>query len=169
MADEKPKGLFGKAIDALTNRDEKAAAEEAAKKAAEAQAQAAKAATEKAAAQQQAQAAQQRAAAAEAKAKALEAEKKAQDMSKMQQQRAADEAAFAAKAAAAAMPKIIAEHKVKAGETLSEIALKHYGKAIKDYWMVIYEANKATIGSSPNVIKEGMVLKIPELPSELKK
>lgn len=163
MAEEKKKNIFDKAVDLFTNRDEKAAAEEAAKKAADARAQASKESAQKIAAQQNAQRA-----AAEAKAKAEETEKRAQDMSKMRQERAADDAALAAKAAAAA-PKFIAEHKVKAGETLSHIALKHYGKAIEDYWMVIYEANKAIIGSSPSVIKEGMVLKIPELPASLKK
>jgi nucleoid-associated protein YgaU len=60
-------------------------------------------------------------------------------------------------------PKIKAEHKVKEGETLSHIALKHYGSAVKAKWMVIYEANKDVIGDNPNIIVPGQVLKIPEL------
>ncbi len=60
-------------------------------------------------------------------------------------------------------PKIKAEHTVKEGETLSHIALKYYGSAVKDKWMVIYNANKAVIGDNPNVIVPGQVLKIPEL------
>jgi nucleoid-associated protein YgaU len=57
--------------------------------------------------------------------------------------------------------KYIAQHKVVAGETLSHIALKYYGSAIKEKWMLIYEANKDTIGDNPNLIKPGMVLNIP--------
>jgi nucleoid-associated protein YgaU len=63
----------------------------------------------------------------------------------------------------AAETKIKAEHTVVAGETLSDIALKYYGSAVKDKYMKIYEANKAVIGDNPNVIKPGQVLKIPEL------
>jgi len=57
---------------------------------------------------------------------------------------------------------------VVAGDTLGALALKYYGKASKDYWMLIYEANKAVIGDNPNLIKAGMVLKVPHLPEELK-
>ena len=60
--------------------------------------------------------------------------------------------------------KFIAEHTVVAGDTLSGIALKYYGSATKDMWMVIYNANKAIIGDDPNRIKPGQVLKIPEKP-----
>jgi nucleoid-associated protein YgaU len=59
--------------------------------------------------------------------------------------------------------KMMAEHTVAAGETLSDISLKYYKSAVKDKYMKIYEANKATIGDNPNMIKPGMVLKIPEL------
>lgn len=65
--------------------------------------------------------------------------------------------------------KILAEHKVAEGETLSHIALKHYGNAGRDYWMVIYEFNKAVIGDNPGMIRIGTELKIPELPANLKK
>jgi nucleoid-associated protein YgaU len=61
-------------------------------------------------------------------------------------------------------PKIIAKHTVQAGDTLSAIALKYYGSAVKDKYMHIYEANKAIIGDDPNLIKAGMELEIPELP-----
>jgi LysM repeat protein len=57
----------------------------------------------------------------------------------------------------------IAEHTVKKDETLSHIALKYYGSAVKEKWMLIYEANKDIIGPNPSVIKPGMVLKIPSL------
>jgi len=59
--------------------------------------------------------------------------------------------------------KYIAEHTVGGGETLSHIALKYYGSAVKEKWMIIYEANKAVIGENPNIIRSGQVLKIPEL------
>lgn len=60
-------------------------------------------------------------------------------------------------------PTFKAEHTVKSGETLSDIALKYYGSAAKEKWMAIYEVNKATIGDNPNIIKPDMVLKIPDL------
>ena len=59
--------------------------------------------------------------------------------------------------------KFVAEHTVTADDTLGAIALKYYGSAVKEKYMAIYEANKATIGDNPNMIKPGMVLKIPEL------
>lgn len=52
-------------------------------------------------------------------------------------------------------------HEVVEGETLSDIALKYYGSAVKDKWMKIYEANKEVIGDDPGMIKPGMKLVIP--------
>jgi nucleoid-associated protein YgaU len=63
-------------------------------------------------------------------------------------------------------PKFIAEHTVSGDETLSHIALKYYGSAVKEKWMLIYNANNAVIGDNPNIIRPGQVLKIPELPKE---
>lgn len=57
----------------------------------------------------------------------------------------------------------LAEHFVASGETLSYISLKYYGSAVKDKYMIIYEANKDVIGDNPNMIKPGMVLNIPKL------
>ncbi len=74
----------------------------------------------------------------------------------------------AAAAAEAAKPKYIAEYTVQKDDTLSHVALKYYKHATRDYWMLIYEANKDVIGSNPNIIKPGMVLKVPELPENLK-
>ncbi len=69
--------------------------------------------------------------------------------------------------AAAPVPAVqyMAEHTVVSGETLSHISLKYYKSAVKPKYMVIYEANKAVIGDNPNMIKPGMVLKIPKLDS----
>lgn len=58
----------------------------------------------------------------------------------------------------------IAEHVMKPDETLSHLALKYYGSAVREKWMVIYEANKAAIGPDPAHVKPGTVIKIPKLP-----
>ena len=63
--------------------------------------------------------------------------------------------------------KILAEHKIKEGDTLSTLALEYYGSATKDYYMLIYTMNKRVIGDNPNKIKLGLLLKIPELPPHL--
>lgn len=67
------------------------------------------------------------------------------------------------KPAAAPPPVYLAEHTVVSGETLSHISLKYYNSATKPKYMVIYEANKDVIGDNPNMIKPGMVLKIPKI------
>ena len=48
---------------------------------------------------------------------------------------------------------------VKAGDTLSKIAEKIYGNSEK--YQKLYEANKEAIGPDPDMIKEGLELKIP--------
>ena len=68
-----------------------------------------------------------------------------------------------------AQAKVIAEHKVGDDDTLSHIALKYYGHAGREYWMVIYEFNKDVIGKNPGIIRPGTMLKVPELPASLKK
>ena len=149
---EEKKNIFDKAIDALTNRDEKAAAEEAKTVASEAQKKAAEA--------------EARAKAAEDKLKLAE-QQKAKEM--MQKREEEARALAAQRAAEAAKPKIIAEHTVVDGDTLSGIALKYYKSATRQYWEVIYEANKAIIGDNPGMIKIGSKLAIPELPADLQK
>ncbi len=61
------------------------------------------------------------------------------------------------------MPEItfIARHEVNKDDTLSGIALKYYGSAAKDLWMLISEANKDVIGPNPNLLRPGIVLQIP--------
>ena len=59
--------------------------------------------------------------------------------------------------------KFVGEHTVAEGETLSQIALKYYQKPGREFWMKIYEANKAAIGDNPGMLKPGTVLKIPEI------
>jgi nucleoid-associated protein YgaU len=58
----------------------------------------------------------------------------------------------------------IAEHTMKPDESLSHLALKYYGSAVREKWMIIYEANKEAIGPDPAHVKPGTVLKIPKLP-----
>ena len=65
-------------------------------------------------------------------------------------------------------PKLIAEHTVVEGDTLSEIALKYYGNAGEQYYMYIFEKNKAVIGDNPNMIMVGIKLMIYELTEDLK-
>lgn len=67
-----------------------------------------------------------------------------------------------------AMAAVKTEHTIAEGETLSLLALKYYGKAARDYWMLIYETNKEAIGTNPGMIKPGTVLRIPELPEDMK-
>jgi nucleoid-associated protein YgaU len=164
MPDIQPKkNILSQAIDLVSSRDEKAAAAEAVKRAEEAEkaavaakADAAKSAAEKDAAQK---------AAEEARKRATEAELKLREMERQQYFR--DMAAKGMTPGGA--QKAIAEHKVVSGDTLGGIALKYYGNAGKPYWMEIYAANKEVIGDNPNLIKPGQVLKILELPDNLKK
>lgn len=194
MADEKKKSIFDKAIDALTDRDEKeAAAKAAAEKAAAEKAAAERVAREKAErtkAAQEAREATLKAAAEKAAAEKAAAEKAAANKAAFEraaaekarkeaevlmeqrkkaaelteQRAAAEKARLAAEEAAKAAQKFIAEHKVASGETLSHLALKYYGNAAKPYYMAIYEANKELIGDNPNVIRAGTTLRIPEKP-----
>jgi nucleoid-associated protein YgaU len=64
--------------------------------------------------------------------------------------------------------KVIATHKVEGNQTLSHIALKYYKNATRPYWKLIHEFNKGVIGDDEKNIWEGLELKIPELPDELK-
>ena len=183
---EKKKSFLDKAIDALTDRDEKAAAEKAAADKAAAQASASvaaamqKAAAERAAAEKavadkaaaEAKAVADKAAALKAATEADARRVAAADAArKLSEQQAAEAKAEKDRLAAieAAKPKFIGEYKIQPNDTLSHVALKYYGNAARDYWMVIYEANKDVIGSNPGMVRVGTTLKIPELPASLKK
>jgi len=182
---KKKKTLFQKAMDALTNRDDKdaaaakaAAAEAAAKQAAHdaelkamAEAQAAKLAKQQAEEEAKKQLEEET---ARKKEQALAEQRAAEERLKEEEERKraeikvqATQEAQVAQAAAQA-PKFIAEHTVQPDETLSHIALKYYGNATRPYWEVIHAANIETIPNA-GMIKPGQVLNIPELPEELKK
>jgi len=64
-------------------------------------------------------------------------------------------------------PKIIAEYTVQSGDTLGQIAKNFYRNYNQPYWELIYEANKDIIKDA-SLIYPGQVIKIPELPEELK-
>ncbi|MEH1845212.1 MAG: LysM peptidoglycan-binding domain-containing protein [Nostoc sp.] len=53
--------------------------------------------------------------------------------------------------------------KVKRGDSLWKIASNYCGDGRK--WPQIYNSNKGTIGSNPNLIKPGQVLYVPCAPS----
>ena len=69
---------------------------------------------------------------------------------------------------AAMKPKLMATHKVAAGETLSHIALKYYKHATPPYWKFLLEHNKELLKGDEKSLRSGMELDIPELPAELK-
>lgn len=53
---------------------------------------------------------------------------------------------------------------VRSGDTLTAIALQVYGDATR--WRSIYEANRSTIGSNPNLIRPSQKLVVPALPQK---
>ena len=65
-------------------------------------------------------------------------------------------------------PKVIAEHTVVKGDTLSGIALKYYGNASRRHYMYIFNKNKDVIGNNPDMIMVGIKLIIYELAEDLK-
>lgn len=175
MSDDKEKkSLFEKAIDLVSSRDEKEAAEEAAKKAAEAEKKVEQLAAQEAARERLAkvkqenldqakEAAEKKAAEAEAKLKALEAKAREEKAKEVREAAAKQREKLEALRKEAEAKKKWKKHVVKSDETLSHISLKYYGSAVKDKWMIIYEANKDVIGDNPNIIRPGMELVIPEL------
>ena len=155
MAKRKKKGILDKAIDAVSTRDEKEAAE-AAKKAADAAKRKAQVeAAKREAAEAKIRAAEQKAKEAEEKAKEAEAKL-----------RAAERASAEAKIRAAQIERrkqLEEERKartyvVKAGDNLSKIAKEVLGDASR--WPEIFEANKDQI-KDPNLIHVGQELKMP--------
>jgi len=94
----------------------------------------------------------------------LDAEKKERLEARKETLKEAREKFEAEKAA----PKLLAQHTVEAGETLSHIALKYYKHATPPYWQLILEANKEALSGSEKNVRTGMVIDVPELPEDLK-
>jgi nucleoid-associated protein YgaU len=57
--------------------------------------------------------------------------------------------------------KVDRTYTVRPGDSLSKIAKSLMGDAKK--WRVLYEANKDVVGSNPDLIQPGQVLKIPKV------
>jgi nucleoid-associated protein YgaU len=172
--DKKKKGLFGKAIDAVTNRDEKQEMENLKEELAKAQkdAESAKKAIktvmdknvdttkDKAKAEKEAKEAEERIKELEEKLAASKekelAQKRQEVIEEHRQRRAAQK------------PELIATHTVASGETLSHLALKYYKHATPPYWQFLLEHNKEILNGSEKNVRTGMEIEIPELPEDLK-
>jgi len=172
---DRKKGIFGKAVDALSSRDEKEAINELeselekTKKEAEAAREAVKSLSnqkaasseDKTATEQQLKMAEKKIAELELKLKNIERQKNAE----------ASKKALAEKLARIEAEKkaaVITTHTVKAGETLSHIALKYYKHATPPYWQHLLEHNTEVLKGSEKNVRTGMELEIPELPEDLK-
>lgn len=139
---DKKKTILDRAIDAVSNRDEKAAVE---------------------AAKLEAEKAKREAAALRAR---LASEERVKKLKEANAARLAEQKVVAEKAAAAAKP--VVKYVLKEGDTWTHVSLKFYGHTTEPYWRPIYEANKAMVGDDYRRIRPGMELIIPELPAELK-
>jgi nucleoid-associated protein YgaU len=178
---EEKKGLFGKAVDALSSRDEKEKISDLqaelakAKKEAEASKQALKnvmnqnvaAKVDKREVENEAKAAEKKIAELEKKLEYFrqkDLERLAEQRKKMLEDR---QARIQENLKPAAAP-VMKTHKVESGETLSHIALKYYKHATPPYWKLLLEANTEVLKGSEKNVRTGMELVIPELPEELK-
>lgn len=190
MTQEKGKNIFEAALNAVSNRDEKAAIEAAMKRGQELERQLMESEKKAAGTAQKLAASESQLAAmkkeldetekelvtARTSNSALQSRVSQSEMkliavtTELQKYVSADQAEKIAQAAAdAERAKIITEHTLKTDETLSHLALKYYHNGYEPYWRVIYEANKELIGPNPGRVRPGMVIKIPVLPEELKK
>lgn len=182
MADEQKKNIFDRAFDAISNRDEKAAAEAAKKQAeaakleadrAKAELEKMKAETEKARLEaekvrQEADKARQEADAAKKAAMDMEMKQRAQDEREELAEERARKSAAAQAAAEAAAKAAVVKHVWTSEDTYASLAQKFYGRFTEPYWRLIYEHNKEIIGHHPNAIRVGLEIEIPPLPDELK-
>jgi len=175
MAKKKKKSLFGKAVDALSSRDEKeqvsnleaelakakkdaAAAKEAIKTLMD------KNVKDKTGSGKEIREAEKKISELESKLKAR-VQKDRANLAEAHKRRKDD---LKAKMATSMKPKLLATHKVAAGETLSHIALKYYKHATPPYWKFLLEHNKELLKGDEKSLRTGMELDIPELPAELK-
>jgi nucleoid-associated protein YgaU len=155
---ERKKGLLDRAIDAVSTRDEKEAAEEAKKAADAAKHQATLEAARRQAAEAKARAAEEKVKAAEKAA----AEAKAQ-AARLERDKKLAEAATRREESLARLRRQAEERKprvyvVKSGDSLSKIAKEVLGDASR--WPEIFEANKDQI-KDPNLIYPGQELYLP--------
>jgi chromosome segregation ATPase len=179
MADKDKKGIFGKAIDALSSKDEKETitnleaelakakqeAEEAKEKARNLVSQNVETRVDKNEAQKELDAAEQKIAELEKKVREMAAKERQEEL----QDRVSKAKELREKLEAEKKPAIITTHTVESNnQTLSHIALKYYKHATPPYWQYLLEHNKEVLNGSEKNVRMGMKLVIPELPDELK-
>lgn len=175
------KGIFDKAVDALSARDEKETISNLQAELAEAkkEAEAAKQAVKNLMNQNVAAKVDKREVESDAKAaekKIAELEKRIEQYMEKDRERLAEERkkmleerqARLEESKKAAAPQIMTTHKVESGETLSHIALKYYKHATPPYWKLILEHNTEILKGNERNVRTGMELVIPDLPEELK-
>lgn len=179
MADkEKKKGIFGKAVDAFSSKDEKEEIEKLEEELAQAkkEAEAARKTVQSLRsstieAKKDKSSTEEEMKAAEKKIEELEKKLKAQ-MDKDRERLAAKRKGMMeerlARAEAAKKPALMTKHTVEADETLSHIALKYYKHATPPYWKFLLEHNQDVLKGDEKSLRAGMVLEIPELPENLK-
>ncbi len=152
MGQEKKKNILDRAIDAVTSRDEKQAAEAA-------QAQAAQEAAQRVEAEARAQAAEKRA--REAEARAQQAQTQAAEVRREAAQKAFEERVAAQRAQKEAEEEAQQEriYVVKPGDSLSKIAKAELGNANR--YPEIVELNRDKI-KDPNLIYPGQEFVLPK-------
>ena len=179
MADkDKKKSIFGKAVDALSSKDEKEEikALEAELAKAKKEAETAQKAVEnlmkgKAEDKKERANTEQEIKAAEKKIEELEKKLKVRmnkDRERLTARRKGMVEERLARAEAAKQQAVMTKHTVEAGETLSHIALKYYKHATPPYWKFLLEHNQDVLKGDEKTLRTGMVLDIPELPENLK-
>ena len=178
MAEKDKKGIFGKAVDAISNRDEKAEIAslqeelEKAKREANAAKEAIKSVMDKnvettkdkVEAEKEAKTAEERIQELEKKLEAMMAkdrERLAQERQEMLEERRQ-------RIEESQKPDIITTHTVQKGETLSHVALKYYKHATPPYWQYLLQHNTEVLKGDEKNVRTGMKLEIPELPPNLK-
>jgi len=178
MAEKEKKGIFGKAVDALSNRDEKAEIEslqeelEKAKREANAAKEAIKSVMDKNVettkdkfeAEKEAKAAEERIKELEKKLEVM----MAKDLERLAQQRQQMQEERRERIEESQKPDIITTHTVQSGETLSHVALKYYKHATPPYWQYLLQHNMEVLKGDEKNVRTGMKLEIPELPPNLK-
>lgn len=172
------KGLFGKAVDALSSRDEKdkiaaleAELEKAKKEAAAAKESIKDLLDQNVEAKEEKSVVKQAAEKAEEKIEELEAKLKEQQKEEFQRKvQARRDAIEERKEKAEELKKstLIGTHTVAPGETLSHIALKYYKHATPPYWKYLLEHNNELLKGNERSLQAGMDIEIPELPEDLK-
>lgn len=172
------KGLFGKAVDALSSRDEKdkiealqEELEKAKKEAAAAKESIKDLLDQNVEAKEEKSVVKQEAEKAEKKIEELEAKLKEQQRAEFERKVQARRDAMEEKKAMAdelKKPALMGTHTVAPGETLSHIALKYYKHATPPYWKYLLEHNNELLKGNERSLQAGMEIDIPELPEDLK-